>query len=168
MHVTRDASLRPPAPCRLSAQAMEEPAMNALIVIGDGPESIQALERVPMMPAEHLDTVLLLHVIRGSPFYGRGLPVWDEWDDLAAEYARSATLLERAAQRLRARGLRARISTESVVGDPLEVIPQAAADMGADVIVLGTRLGAAGAACPATTPEQRSVREDAPAHRVEE
>lgn len=128
--------------------------INAVIVIDDGPQSAQAVERISAVLADHLDRVLLLHVIPGSPFYGKGLPVWDEWDDLATEYARSQKLLERTAHDLQARGVLARISTECVVGDPMEMVPLAAAEMGADVIILGTPLGTMGRERPACTSRQ--------------
>lgn len=143
-------------------------AMNALIVIDEGPQSAQAVERVSALLAAHLDRVLLLHVIPGSPLYGKGLPVWEEWDDLAAEFARSQALLERTVHDLHAHGVLARIGTECVVGDPMEMIPSSAADIGADVIILGRPLGTMGRAHPAHTSGQAPAQGDERAGTVEE
>jgi nucleotide-binding universal stress UspA family protein len=116
--------------------------MNALIVIDGGPESERALDRAYDLLADQQGTLTLLHVIPGSPFCGTGLPCWDDWDDLATEYARSKVLLDEGARHLRERGARFTIRTESASGDPEQVIVRTAAEDNAAVIILGSRLGA--------------------------
>jgi hypothetical protein len=53
--------------------------MKALFLIDEGPESEQARDRAYPL-ADQQGTLTLLHVIPGCPFYGMGLPVWDDED----------------------------------------------------------------------------------------
>jgi nucleotide-binding universal stress UspA family protein len=114
--------------------------MNALLVIDGGPGTEQALERAYDLLADQQGTLTLLHVIPSSPFYGRGLPVWEDCDELAAEEARSQALLEEDARRLRERGVRFTIETACASGDPAQEIVRAA-EVSAEVIILGRPLG---------------------------
>jgi nucleotide-binding universal stress UspA family protein len=139
--------------------------MRALIVINGGPGSEQALDRAYDLLADQQGTVTLLHVIPRSPFYGTGLPVWDEWDDLAAEYARSKALLAKGARHLQERGARFTIKTESVAGDPEQVIVRMAVEANAAVIILGSHLGATD---PPSTSSRISDQTRKPAQVTEE
>ena|SRR2546430_16104205 len=139
--------------------------MNALIVIDGGPESEQALDRACDLLADQQGSLTLLHVIPGSPFYGTGLPCWDDWDDLAAEYARSKALLDEGARHVRERGARFTIKTESAAGDPEQVILRTAAEANAEVIILGSRLGATD---PPATSSRMSDETREPAEVTEE
>jgi nucleotide-binding universal stress UspA family protein len=139
--------------------------MNALIVIDEGTESEQALDRAYDLLADQQGTLTPLHVIPGSPFYGTGLPCWDDWDDLAAEYARSKALLDEGARHLRERGARFTIRIESAAGDPEQVIVRTAEEDNAAVIILSSRLGATD---PPATSSRRSDETCEPAQVTEE
>jgi nucleotide-binding universal stress UspA family protein len=139
--------------------------MNALIVIDGGPGSERALDRAYDLLGDQQGTLTLLHVIPGSPFYGTGLPCWDDWDDLAAEYARSKALLDEGARHLRERGARFTIRTESAAGDPEQVIVRTAEEDNAAVIILSSRLGATD---PSATSSRMSDETREPAQVTEE
>ena len=116
--------------------------MNALVVSTGGQHWGAGLDRAAQLLSRQSGTLTLVHIIPRTAFYGRGLPVWDEWDDLQAESAASAALLREGAGHLAERCPALTISTRSVVGEPPEVVLRLAAETGADVLILDGRLQA--------------------------
>lgn len=115
-------------------------AVNALIVIDGGPGTARAIKRAGDLLGDKDGVATLLYLIPHAHLHGLGLPVADEWDDPDAEYARAQGQLEDAIRRLRERGVRVAIEPRTVAGNPREVVTRIAAQMGADVIILGPTL----------------------------
>lgn len=114
--------------------------MNALIISMGGQRWGAGLDRATQLLAGQSGTVTLAHILPRSPSYGRGLPVWDEWDDLQAESVAASSLLREGARHLAAHCPGMCIATRSVVGEPQEAILRLAAETSADVLILDGRL----------------------------
>jgi nucleotide-binding universal stress UspA family protein len=114
--------------------------MNALVVSTGGQHWGAGLDRAAQLLFGQRGTLTLVHIIPRTASYGRGLPVWDEWDDLQAESAASAALLREGARHLAACCPALTISTRSVAGEPPDVVLRLVAELGADVLILDGRL----------------------------
>lgn len=114
--------------------------MNALVISTGGQRWGAGLDRAAQLLANQTGIVTLVHIIPRTPYYGRGLPVWDEWDDPWAESAVSAALLHEGAHHLTEHCPGLTIRTRREIGEPRDVILRLAAETGADVLILDGRL----------------------------
>lgn len=114
--------------------------MNVLIAAESATGWETALQRARSLLADADGTVTLLHIIPRATMYGHGLPVDDEWDDLTVEQTRAATLLQMGVRHLREAHVHLRLETRVQVGEPDVLVLRATAEMGAEVIILGTAL----------------------------
>jgi nucleotide-binding universal stress UspA family protein len=114
--------------------------LTVLVAIDGSPAAEQALEMACTLLAGKETEVTLFHVIPRHLIYGgRGGPVVAETYDPAQEEAISRALLDGAERKVQEVGLGPTVKKELEVGDPAELILQAAALDHTDLIIMGAR-----------------------------
>lgn len=119
--------------------------MKVLMALDNSQGSQRALELAAQWLEGRDAAVTVLHVIAEHVLYGRAGAAPAEVYDLTQERERTDHLLNDALQYLREAHAGTTFSTLIRIGDPEALILEAAADEGADLIIMGSRgLGAAG------------------------
>ena len=119
--------------------------MKVLIALDNSRGSQRAVEFAAQWLEGRDAAVTVLHVIAEHVLYGRAGVAPAEVYDLTQERERSDHLLNDAVQYLREARAGSAFSTLIRIGDPEALILEAASDVGADLIIMGSRgLGAAG------------------------
>lgn len=112
--------------------------LKLLIAVDGSDHARRAIEAAARLAkdAPEVETVLL-NVREGPPYYGE-LPPFDYESIDRMQKQRQDVLLESAVGQARMAGL-PKPTTRPVIGSPAQEIARAAADWGADMVVMGTR-----------------------------
>jgi nucleotide-binding universal stress UspA family protein len=114
--------------------------LKVLVALDGSPAAEQALEMACTLLAGKETEVTLFHVIPRHLIYGgKGGPVVAEAYDPAREETLSRALLDGAERKVKEAGLGPTIKKELEVGDPAELILQAATVDHTDLIIMGAR-----------------------------
>jgi nucleotide-binding universal stress UspA family protein len=109
------------------------------LAVDGSPASTRALEFARTLLAGKETSLTLFHVIPQHYVYGKGGVAPVEVYDMQEVRAASQSLLEDSLRSLRDGGVGPTIETRMATGDPAELILEAAAEDGADLIILGSR-----------------------------